>query len=262
MLTVTLTGTSSDDFDLSSPRRTHRNDSARASMPTVPALSATANVSAAPVEQIQRLSLSSDGCRDSQDFSKRTMLSTEHLQKHGVRLAVQASTSGFRESLIKDMQDMLVRAYKAADASPTASDPRTGLSKEICKKLLALYAKKHGQVFDMKLWDALNAAFLHEACDTPLPPDMAEDMVCMFEKRGHTMTHGTGFTGIGSKQSLQSILLAANGGGGTGIELVEEQECESVGHHGSRADEDHVRGGVAVTEEALGYHVPDLITAI
>ena len=231
-------------------------------MPTVPTVAATSLVPAAPVEQIQRLSLNTDGPRDSQNSAKRTMLSTEHLQKHGVRLAVQASTNGFRESLIRDMQDMLVRAYKAADASPTASDPRTGLSKDICRKLLALYAKKHGQIFDMALWDALNEACLKEACNTPLPPDMADDMVEILQNRGHPMSHNTGLAGLGSKRSLQSILLEANGSGDNSVDIADEQECGATGRHGSRADEDYVRGGVAVTEEAIGYHVPDLMTAI
>lgn len=79
------------------------------------------------------------------------------------------SSFGFRESLARDLHNLILRAWSQSHF--TGRDLATGLDRNTLERLVALYRTKRGQMFDLDLWRALAECLLEEAASTPLPPE-------------------------------------------------------------------------------------------
>lgn len=217
---------------------------------------------APPVEQMQRLSLEVGS-----DTATTDSKAKDHLARNGSKLAVKASTAGFRDALIKDLKDMLERADHNARSSPDGFDYRTGLTKDLTERLLGLYAKKHGKVFDADLWRELSCSMIVEAQNTPLPKESEEELRRSQLAFG-SPTEGTGVTRPGSHADRGPIETFPAHAGSSGLNHDLNGDLATFtalhGPHDGRrmGEEGHVRGGIAVTEEGLRNHAPDLITAM
>lgn len=191
------------------------------------------------------------------------MLSKE-LGKHGARLAQAASSNGFYDCLVRDLQQMLVRAHSAAAQSPDGCDVWTGLTKDILDKILALYARKHGAVFDATLYEAMSLALVTEASQKPLPSQSADEMERVYLRRGISPKKGPGPQGLSKPRSFQSLLEDYSPVKRSAAHRLNlREECFDRGDTiGGMAREEKVEGGIAVTEEAVTNHAPDIITAV
>jgi len=143
-------------------------------------------------------------------------------------------------------------------------DYRTGLTEETTAKLMALYAKTHGTVFDQNLWEALSNALIAEASSTPLPAMKADEVEQLYQRKGYTLNKDRPGEAVAKQRSFDTLQRDYD----TNVTKTNGTARPSRipvrgGRFSNRAErEDPVGDGVALTEEGLEHQVPDLIMAI
>lgn len=206
-------------------------------------------------------------------------------------MSQKASTAGFRESLVKDLRDMIIQAHKQAAASPDGRDFQTGLDKATLDRLVALYRKRHGQVFDQPLWSSMTDALLQEAANKPLPLADASELEYLRNARSFNLLKSNDLSQgcliidpQNHKNIATPIRSAAEGthrddfqdyagskwtrhqtgsySPEPGNKSMLDEDLEHTGIRGATGGANYVPGGVAVTEEAMQTHSPEVIMAV
>lgn len=189
----------------------------------------------------------------------------QQLMDHNA-LVQKASSEGFNECLIRDMHQLLVQAYRDAASSSTGCDLRTGLTAEILSKLTALYAKRHGRIFDYQLWHALQTAVVAEAARTPLPSADEDEVRFISEANGYPTLQKWVARSVADMRSAYAGQGRATMRGGASASEGYTTDGSISARARSNSESEMCRpespNGPELTEEAAENHTPDLITAI